>query len=162
MRLMKAIPVAGGSRKEVLESLERAREELRQGHVVCIFAEGAISRTGNLLPFKRGFEKIINGLEVPVIPVHLDRLWGSIFSFEDGRFFWKWPRRFPYPVTVSFGAQLPSTATADQVRQTIAELASAAAEHRRTKRDLLHLRFIATAKRRWFSFCMADSTGREL
>jgi len=162
MRLMKAIPVAGGNRKEVLASLEHAREELRQGHVVCIFAEGAISRTGNLLPFKRGFEKIINGLEVPVIPVHLDRLWGSIFSFEDGRFFWKWPRRFPYPVTVSFGAQLPSTVTAEKVRQTIAELGSAAAEHRRTKRDLLHLRFIATAKRRWFSFCMADSTGREL
>lgn len=65
MRLMKAIPIAGGNRKEVLASLERAREELRQGHAVCIFAEGAISRTGNLLPFKRGFERIINGLERP-------------------------------------------------------------------------------------------------
>lgn len=162
MRLMKAIPVAGGNRKEVLASLEQAREELRQGHVVCIFAEGAISRTGNLLPFKRGFERIINGLDVPVIPVHLDRLWGSIFSFKDGHFFWKWPRRFPYPVTVSFGTPLPSTVSAQHVRQTIAELGSAAVEHRRTKRDLLHLRFIATAKRRWFSFCMADSTGREL
>ena len=59
MHLMKAIPVEAGNRKVVLESLDRAREQLRQGHVVCIFAEGAISRTGNLLPFKRGFEKII-------------------------------------------------------------------------------------------------------
>jgi acyl-[acyl-carrier-protein]-phospholipid O-acyltransferase/long-chain-fatty-acid--[acyl-carrier-protein] ligase len=163
MHLMKAIPVEAGNRKVVLESLDRAREQLRQGHVVCIFAEGAISRTGNLLPFKRGFEKIMQGLDnVPVIPVHLDRLWGSIFSFENGRFFWKWPKRVPYPVTVSFGTPLPSSVTAERVRQTIAELGSEAVDHRRTTRDLLHLRFIDTAKRRWFSFCMADSTGREL
>ena len=163
MRLMNAIPVESGNRKVVLESLERAREQLRQGHVVCIFAEGAISRTGNLLPLKRGFERIMQGLDnVPIIPVHLDRLWGSIFSFDNGRFFWKWPKRFPYPVTVSFGSPLPSTATAEHVRYTIADLGSAAVDHRRTKRDLLHLRFIDTAKRRWFSFCMADSTGRKL
>jgi acyl-[acyl-carrier-protein]-phospholipid O-acyltransferase / long-chain-fatty-acid--[acyl-carrier-protein] ligase len=163
MRLMNAIPVESGNRKVVVESLERAREQLRQGHVVCIFAEGAISRTGNLLPFKRGFEKIMQGLDnVPIIPVHLDRLWGSVFSFDNGRFFWKRPKRLPYPVTVSFGAPLPSTATAVEVRHAIAELGSAAVDHRRTKHDLLHLRFIDTAKRCWFSFCMADSTGREL
>ena len=66
LRLMKAIPVQGGRPKEVLKSLGRAREALRRGHVVCIFAEGAISRTGDLLPFKRGFERIIEGLAVPV------------------------------------------------------------------------------------------------
>lgn len=161
-RLMKAIPVSGRNRREVVESIERAREELRQGHVVCIFAEGAISRTGNLLGFKRGVEKIVEGLDVPVIPVHLDRLWGSIFSFEKGRFFYKWPRRIPYPVTVSFDSPLPSTTKAWEARQAIMELGSQAIQYRRTSRDLLHLRFIRTAKRRWFSFAMADSTGKEL
>src|SRR5262249_54592613 len=57
---------------------------------------------------------------------------------------------------------LPSHATAEQVRHAIAELASAAAEYRRTKRDLLHLRFMRMAKRRWFARCIADSTGRTL
>src|SRR5438093_2097707 len=127
MRPMNAIPV-GADEREALASLGRAREELRQGHVVCIFAEGAISRTGNLLPFKRGFERIIKGLDVPVIPVHLDRVWGSIFSFKDGRFLWKRPQQLPYPVTVSFGAPLPSTVTAQEVRQHIAALGSAAME----------------------------------
>ena len=61
-----------------------------------------------MLPFKRGMEKIVDGTDVPIIPVHLDRLWGSIFSFASGKFFWKWPQRIPYPVTVSFGAPLPS------------------------------------------------------
>ena len=65
-----------------------------------------------MLPFKRGFERIVDGLDVPVIPVYLDRVWGSIFSFKGGRFFWKWPVRVPYPVTVAFGQPMPSTTTA--------------------------------------------------
>ncbi|MEA3509356.1 MAG: AMP-binding protein, partial [candidate division NC10 bacterium] len=161
-RLIKAIPVQSAHRREVVESLERAREELRQGHVVCIFAEGAVSRTGNLLAFKRGFERIVEGLDVPVIPVHLDRLWGSIFSFKDGKFLWKWPERIRYPVTVSFGTPFSSKAKAQEVRQAIMDLGSAAMEHRRTARDLLQLQFLKTAKRRWLSFAMADSSGKEL
>ena len=93
-RKTNAIPV-GTRPREAVEAIRRARQELAAGHVVCIFAEGAISRTGNILPFKRGMEKIVEGLDVPIIPVHLDRLWGSIFSFERGRFFWKWPKRHP-------------------------------------------------------------------
>jgi len=127
-RLMQAIPIAGGL--EAPAALAQARQALQEGHVVCIFAEGALSRTGDLLPFKRGFEKIIEGLEVPVIPVHLDRLWGSIFSFQGGHFFWKWPKQLPYPVTVSFAAPLPATATAPQVQQVVKELGSAAMAYR--------------------------------
>jgi acyl-[acyl-carrier-protein]-phospholipid O-acyltransferase/long-chain-fatty-acid--[acyl-carrier-protein] ligase len=128
-RLMQAIPIAGGP--EASAALTQARQALQEGHVVCIFAEGAISRTGDVLPFKRGFERIVEGLEIPVIPVHLDRLWGSVFSFQGGRFFWKWPKRLPYPVTVSFAAPLPATATAPQVRQAVMELGSAAMAYRR-------------------------------
>jgi acyl-[acyl-carrier-protein]-phospholipid O-acyltransferase/long-chain-fatty-acid--[acyl-carrier-protein] ligase len=127
-RLMQAIPIAGGP--EAPAALAQARQALQEGHVVCIFAEGAVSRTGDLLPFQRGFERIIEGLEVPVIPVHLDRLWGSIFSFQGGRFFWKWPQQLPYPVTVSFAAPLPATATASQVQQVVEELGSAAMAYR--------------------------------
>jgi acyl-[acyl-carrier-protein]-phospholipid O-acyltransferase / long-chain-fatty-acid--[acyl-carrier-protein] ligase len=162
LRLMKAIPVSTRSRREIVESLARARAELAAGHVVCIFAEGGISRTGNLLPFKRGFEKIVEGIDVPVIPVHLDRVWGSIFSFKQGRFFWKRPERLPYPVTISFGAPLKPPATAHAAREAVAELGSEAAGYRRAPRDVLPLRFIKTAKRRRFSFCMADSSGRDL
>jgi acyl-[acyl-carrier-protein]-phospholipid O-acyltransferase/long-chain-fatty-acid--[acyl-carrier-protein] ligase len=130
--------------------------------MVCIFAEGAISRTGNLLPFRRGLEKIVDGLDVPVIPVHLDRLWGSIFSFERGRFLWKWPKRIPYPVTVSFGTPMPASSSAHDVRQAIQELASDAATYSKSSGDLLDLRFIRTAKKNWRKFAMADSSGREL
>src|SRR6266481_8038392 len=160
-RLTNAIPVGTGNRRDVVESIRKARQELQAGHVVCIFAEGAISRTGNLLPFKRGLEKITEGLDVPVIPVHLDRLWGSIFSFESGKFFWKWPKRVPYPVTVSFG-QPRREPSAHEVRQAILELGSEAVAHRKSGADLLDRRFIRTARKNWSGFAMADSSGREL
>ena len=161
LTFMHAIPVSA-SRHDVVASLEKAREELKAGHVVCIFAEGAISRTGNLLPFKRGFERIVQGLDVPVIPVNLDRLWGSVFSFKRGRFFWKWPERIPYPVTVTFGLPLSSSSKAADVRQAVMALASDAITGRIDRQDLLHARFIRMAKRRWSTLAMADASGTEL
>ena len=89
---------------------------------MCIFAEGSITRTGNMLSFHRGLEKIVEGLDVPVIPVHLGGVWGSLFSFAGGKFFWKWPRRILDPVTVSFGKPMPANSTAGEVRQAVGEL----------------------------------------
>jgi len=160
LRKTKSIPVGGG--RDAIKAIRAARSELAVGHVVCIFAEGAISRTGNILPFKRGMEKIMDGLDVPIIPVHLDRLWGSIFSFERGRFFWKWPRAIPYPVTVSFGTPMPANSSAHEVRQAIQELAAQATAHRKRAGDTLPRRVVRSARRNWSHFAMADSSGREL
>ena len=162
LKMMKAIPIAAGSRNDFVESLERSRDELKQGHVVCIFAEGSVSRTGNLLPFKRGFERMVEGLEVPVIPVYLDRVWGSIFSFKGGSFIWKRPQRVPYPVTVAFGAPLPSSSSASEVRLAMMELGALVARDRRPSDQVLGREFIATAKRRRRRFAMADSGGTSL
>ena len=67
LTFMKAIPVGVRPRRAGV-ARTGARRNSRHGHVVCIFAEGSISRTGNMLPFKRGFERIVDGLDVPVIP----------------------------------------------------------------------------------------------
>jgi acyl-[acyl-carrier-protein]-phospholipid O-acyltransferase/long-chain-fatty-acid--[acyl-carrier-protein] ligase len=162
LRRANAIPVGTGGSRDAVESIRAARQELAAGHIVCIFAEGSISRTGNMLPFKRGMEKIVEGSGVPIIPVHLDRLWGSIFSFAGGRFFWKWPTRIPYPVTVSFGAPLPSGSSAQAVRQAIQELGADATADRQRPGDLLDRRLIRVARRNWSQFAMADTTGRSL
>ncbi|HAY80662.1 MAG TPA: acyl-[ACP]--phospholipid O-acyltransferase, partial [Planctomycetaceae bacterium] len=77
--------------KMIVKALGTARKALEDGELVCIFAEGAITRTGQVQSFKPGMMKIIKGTDAPVIPVYLDELWGSIFSFNKGRFFWKWP-----------------------------------------------------------------------
>jgi acyl-[acyl-carrier-protein]-phospholipid O-acyltransferase/long-chain-fatty-acid--[acyl-carrier-protein] ligase len=161
LRMMHAIPIASGSR-EAVAALEKARAELAAGHVVCVFAEGAITRTGNLLPFKRGFERIASGLDVPIVPVYLDRVWGSIFSFKGGKFFWKWPARFPYPVTVAFGPPLPSSATTAAARLAILASAADVAASRRPSHESLGREFVKAAKRHWSALAMADSTGQRL
>src|SRR5258708_10877810 len=153
--MLHAIPVGGG--REAVAAIRAARQELQHGHVVCIFAEGAISRTGNLLPFKRGLEKIVEGLDVPIVPVYRERVWASVFSFKGGRFLWTWPARFPYPVTVSFGAPLPATPPAAEVRVALMAVGARATAVRRGRREVLGRQFIRSAKLHWGSFCIADS-----
>src|SRR5215467_4043713 len=150
MKLMKAIPISAG--REAVGALDTARRELQNGHVVCIFAEGSISRTGNMLPLKRGFERIVEGMDVPVVPVYLDRVWGSIFSFKGGRFFWKLPVKVPYPVTVAFGKPLPATTTAAEARLALQTLGSDLAISRRPAGESLAYQFVRTAKHSWWSF----------
>lgn len=122
-RLLRVIPISSQLQpREMIHSLREASDTIRAGEVVGIFAEGQMTRTGQMMPFRRAFERIMKGLDAPIIPVNLDGVWGSIFSFEKGRFLWKLPHRIPYPVTVSFGRPLPSSSTASEVRQAVQEL----------------------------------------
>jgi acyl-[acyl-carrier-protein]-phospholipid O-acyltransferase/long-chain-fatty-acid--[acyl-carrier-protein] ligase len=150
-RLMHVIPVAANDPPDkIADSLDRARREIRDGHIVCIFAEGSISRTGNLLKFKRGLERIAAHANCLIIPVYLDGVWGSIFSFDRGRFFFKLPQRLLEPVTVHFGPPMASSSTAVEVRQAIQQISvEAFQEHQRSERPI-DIAFIKRAKRRWF------------
>jgi acyl-[acyl-carrier-protein]-phospholipid O-acyltransferase / long-chain-fatty-acid--[acyl-carrier-protein] ligase len=156
-KLMKAIPISSEQHpREMIRSLQGASDALRNDEVVCIFAEGQITRTGQLLPFRRGMERIMKGVDVPIIPVNLDGVWGSIFSFERGRFLWKMPRHIPYPVTVSFGKPMPPTSTAIEVRAAVQELQSASFQRRKDLMQTLDIAFVRTARRHPLRFMMAD------
>jgi acyl-[acyl-carrier-protein]-phospholipid O-acyltransferase / long-chain-fatty-acid--[acyl-carrier-protein] ligase len=157
MKALGVIPISShGGLRVILRALREAGAALDRGDLVCIFPEGQITRTGTLLPFRRGFERIVKGRTIPTIPVHLDRVWGSIFSFNHGRFLWKVPGQVPYPVTVSFGAPLPSGTTADTVRGKIRELGEAAWQLRKLSRRPLHREFIRSMRRYPFRLAMAD------
>ena len=154
-KLMGSIPIAADqSPREMVQSLRTATAALEAGEAVCIFAEGQITRTGQLLPFRKEFEHIVKGVDAPIIPVHLGNLWGSIFSFSGGRFLWKVPTKIPYPVTVSYGAPMPSDSSANAVRRAIQELGTAAFVAKRY--TLLHRTFARRARRHPFSTAVAD------
>jgi acyl-[acyl-carrier-protein]-phospholipid O-acyltransferase/long-chain-fatty-acid--[acyl-carrier-protein] ligase len=156
-RMLKAIPISSEQRpREMIRSLRTATDALRNDEIVCIFAEGQITRTGQMLPFRRGLERIMKGVEVPIIPVNLDGVWGSIFSFERGRFLWKMPRRIPYPVTVSFGIPMPPTSSALAVRSAVQELQAEAFHQRKSRMLTLDRAFVRTARRFPLRFMMAD------
>jgi acyl-[acyl-carrier-protein]-phospholipid O-acyltransferase/long-chain-fatty-acid--[acyl-carrier-protein] ligase len=156
-RILGVIPIASEQRpREMIQSLREATEAIKRGEVVCIFPEGQITRIGFMLPFQRGFERIMKDTDAPIIPIALDGVWGSIFSFEKGRFLWKFPRQVPYPVTVNFGKPLPPTATPFEVRQAVQELMVQAWRERKPRMRPLHHEFVRSARRHPFRFAMAD------
>ncbi|EHR69014.1 1-acyl-sn-glycerol-3-phosphate acyltransferase [Burkholderiales bacterium JOSHI_001] len=85
-RLAKAIPIA--PQKEDPAAYEAAfaaaDQVLADGDLLGIFPEGAITRDGEMLPFKGGIVKILERRPVPVVPVALQNLWGSFFSRAEG------------------------------------------------------------------------------
>jgi len=156
-KMIRAIPISSEQRpRELIHSLREATKAIKNGEVVSIFAEGQITRTGQLLPFRRGMEYILKGVDAPIVPISLDGVWGSIFSFERGRFFWKLPRTVPYHVTVSFGKPLPPTTSPAEVRRAVRELQSAAFRHRKSRLRTLHHSLIRTAHHHPFRLAMAD------
>jgi len=156
-RVLGTIPISSQLRpRDMLRSLRTATEAIQNGEVVCIFAEGQITRIGQLLPFRRGFERIMKGVDAPIIPVNLDGVWGSIFSFEKGRFLWKVPRRIPYPVTVSYGRPMLPGSTAFEVRQAVQELHTQAYRYRKARMCTLHRALLNTARRHPLRFAMGD------
>jgi acyl-[acyl-carrier-protein]-phospholipid O-acyltransferase / long-chain-fatty-acid--[acyl-carrier-protein] ligase len=157
-KILNIIPIASDqSPREMIHSMRIASDALRNGQVVCIFPEGEITRIGQMLSFRRGFERIVKGIDVPIIPVYIDGIWGSIFSFSEGRFLWKRPRSIPYPVRITFGKPLPSTATAPEVRQAVQNLEVDAFQRRRPYMKPLNRFFIQAARRYPRRFSMADA-----
>lgn len=162
-RTMRTIPInATGGPKALMESLRAANQALKNGDVVCIFAEGGITRTGQLLAFQRGLLKIVEGTNAPVIPVYLDGMWGSIFSFEGGRFFKKFPKTWPYHVTVMFGEPIREPKTTFEVRQAVESLGAEAVLKRRARHMSLPRRMIRACRRMSRLSKVADSTGQNL
>jgi acyl-[acyl-carrier-protein]-phospholipid O-acyltransferase/long-chain-fatty-acid--[acyl-carrier-protein] ligase len=159
-KAIRTIPVAGGAVAK--EAIVRSREAVEAGDILGIFPEGQITRTGLLNRFRGGVELIAGKAGVPIVPVHLDRVWGSIFSFERGRFVLKWPKRIPYPVTVSVGEPMEPTSTAFDVRRRIEELASEAFRHRLEERRPLPVEWVRRCKRWRGRRLMADTTGADL
>jgi acyl-[acyl-carrier-protein]-phospholipid O-acyltransferase/long-chain-fatty-acid--[acyl-carrier-protein] ligase len=159
LRWAGVIPIDGSAGpRAVVHSLRLAGDALARGEVVCIFAEGRFTRTGFLLPFHRGFEQIVKRTPAPIIPVCLEQVWGSIFSYRGGKLLWKWPQQIPYPVTVIFGEPLAPTATAVEVRQVIQKLSADSSVRRADRRMPVHRQFLRLATRHPFRSCLIDPT----
>lgn len=120
--------------KSIAQALRSVQEGLAVGDAVGIFSEGGISRTGPILGFKRGLDWVIARVEAPLVPVHIDGMWGSVFSFSEGQFFRKWPRLvgagWRRPLTVWFGRPLPVGSSPRDARFALQELTAHSIRHR--------------------------------
>ncbi|MCW1887787.1 MFS transporter [Luteolibacter flavescens] len=123
-QLFDTVPISSAKPREALRA---SADALKAGHVVCIFPEGQLTRTGTLQELKRGFEIIARQANCPLVPTWTDGAWGSIFSFEGNRFFTKFPRRLRRDISVAFAPALdPATADVDAIRHGMQEASAMA------------------------------------
>ena len=100
-----AIPISSA---QPIEGMRLAVKALKAGEVVCVCPEGHISRTGQLMEIKKGFELMARQAGVPVVAAAIDGLWGSVFSFAGNKYLWKSPRLKPTHVFIAFGEPTPA------------------------------------------------------
>jgi 1-acyl-sn-glycerol-3-phosphate acyltransferase len=112
------IPVPASGPHGQRAAIAAAQQALDRGEAVLIFPEAQMTRNGLTGQFYRGIEVILKHREhVPVIPVFLDNLWGSVFSFYGGRFFAQRPRGLRRTVVVVFGPPVTPPVMTFSVRQ---------------------------------------------
>lgn len=157
------IPIQEGEGpKAIARALQEARRALDEGFLVAIFPEGHLSRTGHMLPFKPGFERIVRGTDTPIVPIYIEGGYGSRASYACGM-----PRLlrgedFRRQITVSIGPRLPADTPVARVREAVLHQAATATDAYAPIRGSAGRLFARSAKQHWSRFAMADSTGKSL
>jgi acyl-[acyl-carrier-protein]-phospholipid O-acyltransferase/long-chain-fatty-acid--[acyl-carrier-protein] ligase len=109
-----SIPVSPANARE---AIRRMADCAAAGESVLLFPEGKLTLDGATQEIKGGYELVARRADCPIVMVHLDGLWGSIFSFEGGRWFFKWPRPWRRDVKVTFSRPMTvEEATPERLR----------------------------------------------
>ncbi len=112
------IPMAQEGIREIVANLRGAQAVIKQGEMVGIFPEGEITRDGSMALFRRGYEKILQGTDAPIIPMHISGLWKHPLSPTAAPWF-PWRR---WEVTISVGEPLPGTTTPEELQRCVLRL----------------------------------------
>ena len=165
LRLYRVIPVSSKSSPvQVARALKEARRALDEGYMVCVFPEGGVTRTGTIRAFHRGYERIVRGTDVPLVPVYMGGSWGTLYAYYGGRLlgglFRLRLRR--YPVTVVFGEPLPTHTDAFRVRRAVMELSCDWFNSRKGEHRSLGETTVKTCRRYWRNPFADDTTGVKL
>src|SRR5213596_462418 len=156
LRLVQCIPI---DTRHSHSAIRAATEKIAEGEIVCLFPEGQLERTGTLLRLRRGYELIARHANATVVPVWLDQLWGSIFSFQGGRFFSKLPKRIPHHVTIAFGKPLKAEAAdVATMREELLKLGELCFSRRRSLDRHLAEECVRGLKRRRFATAVIEGT----
>lgn len=151
------IPISEGNSKE---SLALVNQALKDGDVVCLFPEGAISRTGALGVFRSGYERVIDDVDGVIVPFYLHGLWGSRLSRAKSRKLRENTKQgYRRELSIAFGEPLAMSTPAPVLKQKVFELSFDAWEHQTNNSDPLPLAWIKTAKQNLSGLAVKDTNG---
>ena len=125
-RTARAIPIAPA--KEDPWLMEKAyidiAQALAEGDLVCIFPEGKLTSTGEMNEFRGGIVKILERSQVPVIPMALRGLWGSLLTRDGTNVFERSFSRGPRSqLALAVGAPVePAQATPEYLHEQVKSL----------------------------------------
>ncbi|NMP14916.1 acyl-[ACP]--phospholipid O-acyltransferase [Thalassotalea sp. Y01] len=160
VKLFGTIPISRGNSKE---SLAAVNEALKAGEVVCLFPEGAISRTGSLGVFRSGFERVVDDVEGAIIPFYLHGLWGSRMSRANSdKLRNNTINGLRRDVVIAFGQPLAMSTNAQELKQKVFELSFEAWEHQTKQTDPLPLGFIQSVMDTPSADAVVDSNGQAI
>ncbi|MCC5877037.1 MAG: AMP-binding protein [Candidatus Sumerlaeia bacterium] len=138
-RMWRTIPIdAEASPRDLITALRDASSRIKDGEVVCIFAEGQLTRTGNLLPFKRGVERIMRDSDAVMVPFCIDGLTQSCWGRPWGKLKVPRPRLHRRPIQMRFGKPMKEGTPVHVARQQVSLLLTEAFEARREFARPLH------------------------
>ncbi len=145
LRIFDTVPISSTRAKDAIRTVSEA---LKEGQVICLFPEGQITRCGPMNELRKGFELMARQAKVPVMPVYLDGLWGSVFSFEGGDILNHLPRPVRYPVSVHFGRPVEAAeAKSSLIREAMHALGSEAFLNRKQFHGVYHPQALANKMR---------------
>jgi len=120
-----AIPIAGRFEDEALmnKAFDDIDAALQAGELVCIFPEGKLTADGEMNTFRDGVERIIQRRAVPVIPMALDGLWGSVFSRKKTNMLLRLLQGFKSTVQLCIGDKVePEQVSAPRLQAAVQQL----------------------------------------
>jgi acyl-[acyl-carrier-protein]-phospholipid O-acyltransferase/long-chain-fatty-acid--[acyl-carrier-protein] ligase len=161
--LMGVIPISTkGKPKDIIRAIQGARKALEEGYLVGIFPEGALCRTGHMLPFKEGYLRITKGVNAQIVPAYIDGVFGtrSSYAYNNPRPFA--PSDFNRTLGLVYGPPLDGDTPPKELRDKVRELAWEASTLRTNHEGSLGTCFVNNAKKNWSKLAIADSSGKKL
>ena len=162
-QLMGVIPVSKkATPKDIMGALLEARAALRDGWLVGVFPEGTLSRTGHMLPFKRGYQKIVKDTGAGIVPSYIDGAYGTraSYAFEQPK-----PLStgdFRRTVGLVFGEMVSDQTGPNELRDLVGGLAEQASLQRGWSQGSVGRRLVRSCRANWNRAAVRDSSGKRL
>ncbi len=147
--------------KEMQALFQKTQQLLRDGELVCVFAEGGVSENGLISNFKNGILQMLpEDVHVPLIPVRIGMMRGTLFTVFKGKIRHLGGRSLPLPISVMVGKEISHEITPFQLRQHISEMGAEIEMLPYRCERTVHYQFLRQAKAHPFRASYKDAGSR--